>query len=178
MESEIVSHMLNMKAVHMYLGLGGCYCNICDPTKTQCLDKECTEAGFQILGNIDELHSFFSEVVQQDGEVAKAKNDYEARKGVTSRPIPTKDVKSVQVLHALLRCFDHFMKILIHVNVGVFDWSESTSSNNVLFSIRVKSELQERIQLEVHGIKLDFPDSTEKGDNGNIACELLHKQCH
>ena len=180
-KSEIVSHMLDMKAAHMYLGLGGCYCDLCDLTKIQCLDKERIEAGFQISRNIDELHSIFNEVVQEDGKVVKVKNDYDTRKGVTSKPIPTNDVKSVQVLHALLRSFDHFMKTVAHVKAGVFDWSESPSSYNNQFLKRAKAELQEKIQRKVHGIKWDFPDSTGKGGTtttGNIARELLYKKCH
>ena len=36
--SESTSHMLDMRAAHMNLELGGCYCDLCDVTKIQCLD--------------------------------------------------------------------------------------------------------------------------------------------
>ena len=105
----------------MNLGLGGCKCDLCDVTKIQCLDKERIEAGFQMSKNIEKLHDIFNEAVQENGEIAKAKNDYETRKGVTSNPIPTNNVKLVQVLHALLRCFDRFMKTVVQAVAGVFD---------------------------------------------------------
>ena len=71
--------------------------------------------------------------MQEDSEVAKAKNNYDTRKGVTSKPIPTNDIKSVQVLHAVLRCFDHFMKTVVHVIAGVCNWCESPSNYHNLF---------------------------------------------
>ena len=52
--------------------------------------------------------------MQKDGGVAKTKSDYETRKGVTSKPVPKNNVKSV-----LLRCFDHFMKTMVYVKAGV-----------------------------------------------------------
>ena len=52
----------------------------------------------------------------------KRKEDYNIRQGVTNKPIATNSVKSSQVLHALLRSFDHFMKTAVHVKAEVFDW--------------------------------------------------------
>ena len=121
--------------------------------------------------NIEELHDIFNEAVQENSEIAKAKNDYETRKGVTSKPIPTNNVKSVQVLHALLRCFDHFMKTVVHAVAGVFDWSESSSNRNNLFSKQAKLELQETSQRDVHGINWDLPDS----DNGKHCSRTTSK---
>ena len=64
----------------------------------------------------------------------KQTNDCCIWQGVTSKPIATNSVKSSQVLHALPRSFDHFMKIAVHVKSGVFDWSESPSSDSRQFT--------------------------------------------
>ena len=83
--------------------------------------------------DVDKLYEIFNEVVPEDGKTSTVKPDSVTRKGVTSKPIPTNDVKSVQELHALLRCFDHFMKKVIHVKVGAFDASELSSNYSNIF---------------------------------------------
>ena len=78
--------------------------------------------------------------------VYKRKDDYAEQTGPTTKPIPTNEVMSVQVLHALLRSFDHFMKIAVHLRACVLDWSESPSSINKQFLVKEKSEIQAHIE--------------------------------
>ena len=54
--------------------------------------------------------------------------DYPERQGITSKPILKEEILSVQVLHSLLRCFDHFMKIVTYVKAGVYNWLASEHS--------------------------------------------------
>ena len=63
------------------------------------------------------------------------------REGVTTKPIANNDVISQQVLHALLRTFDHYMKIAVRIKAGIFDWSESKTSVNNQFSKHAKQEI-------------------------------------
>ena len=90
------------------------------------------------------MNQIFEELVV-DGEIQRKKGDYDVRQGQIHKPIPIHDVKSTQVLNGLLRSFDHFMKALVHIKAGVFDWSEVEGGYNKLFIDRSKEELRESI---------------------------------
>ena len=149
---------------------------ICDLSKEDCMDTEQIEKGFQITRDIEGLHAIFSDLVQEDGSVLKMRNDYDTRAGLTTKPIATNNVLSVQVLHALLQTFDHFMKIAVHLRAAVFDWSESPTSHHKQFLVNAKKDIQKKIQDEI-GVQWDFPDPTGKGGTsttGNTARNILH----
>ena len=131
---NIISHMMDMKAAHLYLGLGGAFCDLCDFSKEQCHNVDVIANGFKINRTVQDLHTIFEDI-QQDGEVVKASGDYNIRGGLTTKPIPTSGVKSVQVLHGLLRSFDHFMKVCVHLLAHVYDWSESWNTARKLLHV-------------------------------------------
>ena len=110
---DIKSHMLGMKAAHLYLGTGGAYCDLCNLSKIQCLDIDCIFGGSTITCDVNDLHNIFDDLVQEDGTVMKQKDDYDRCGGQTAKTIPTNPVLSVQVHHALLRTFDHYMKCVV-----------------------------------------------------------------
>ena len=143
---NVVSHMMDMKAARLYLGLGGAYCDLCYTTKEGCNDPKRIEEGFEISRNVVDLHSIFDDLGQEDGTVIKTQNDYGECAGITTRPFPTNEVTSIQVLHALLRSFDHFMKIAVHLRAGVFDWSEPPTNINKQFLVNAKKEIQSHIE--------------------------------
>ena len=174
---DLKGWMMDRKAANLFTGLGGSYCDLCKYSKGECLDKNLVEEGFQITRDIEEINSIFEELVQDDGIVRKSKDDYAIQQGVTTKPIATRSVISQQVLHALLRCFDHYMKTGVHLKAVVYDWSESPSSINKGFLNKAKKDLQDRIYTDVHGTRWDLPDSAGKGGtttNGNIARDFLH----
>ena len=111
---NIQSFMLDRSASELYQGLDGAYCDLCDHSKEECLDIATVENGFSITRDIESLLAIFDELETEGGTVLKQKGDYSTRKGLIKKPIASHDVVSVQVLHALLRCFDHFMKTVIH----------------------------------------------------------------
>ena len=63
--------MMDLKAAHIYLGLGGAYCDLCSFSHKQCLDLDQIELGFEINRNINSLHYIFNELVQEDGSLVK-----------------------------------------------------------------------------------------------------------
>ena len=63
------------------------------------------------------------ELVHKDGSIHK-KSDYDIWGGLTTKGIPTNEVITVQVLHAL-RTVDHFIKTVVHLWAEVFNWPES-----------------------------------------------------
>ena len=112
---------MDMKAAHLYLSLGGCYCYLCTFSKDQCAVPEFVRTGFEITREVTDLHTIFNDLADEDGNVVKKRNDYDIRQGLTNKPIPTNPVYSLQVLHSLLRGFDHFMKLAVHLRAEVFD---------------------------------------------------------
>ena len=173
---EIKSHMMDMKAAHLFLGLGGAYCDLCSYSRDACHSLDIIQNGFQIDRDVETLHSIFQDLVQNDGSILKASGDYSTRAGLTTKPIPTDDCMSVQVLHALLRGFDHFMKINVHLAAGVYDWSETPTSRSKEFLQKYKQIIQNKL-FEKCGERWDLPDQTGKGGTtttGNTARKILH----
>ena len=171
----ILGHMLDRKAADLFTGLGGSYCDLCEFSKEQCLQKDIVECGFEITRDIETLNRIFDDLVNDDGVVEKSSGDYDTRSGVTNQPIAKHDVFSFQVLHGLLRTFDHFMKTVVHVTAGVVQWSVPKSSVYNQFLTETKSLLKEKIEKET-GIQWDKADAT--GNNGtsttgNTARNLL-----
>ena len=173
---NVASYMMDIKAANLYLGLGGAYCDLCDHSRADCHDPEVVRAGFEITRTVEDLYSLFEKVANDDGVVVKHRNDYDTRKGLTNKPIPNHEVISVQVLYALLRTFDHYMKIAVHLKAEVFEWTESDTSRYHQFLVAAKKEIQQKLE-EVLGERWDFPDGTGKGGTsttGNTARRILH----
>ena len=173
---NVSSHIMDMKAANLYLGLGGAYCDLCDHSRAECHDPDVVKAGFEITRSVADLHTVFEAVSDENGDVVKHRDDYSARKGLTNKPIPNHEVISVQVLHALLRTFDHYMKIAVHLKAEVFEWTESEASRYHKFLVATKKEIQSKLE-EVLGERWDFPDGTGKGGTsttGNTARNILH----
>ena len=123
------------------------------------------------------MHEIF-DVLEVDGVIQRRGGDYAVRQGQIHKPIPLHNVQSTQVLHRLLRSVDHFMKAVVHVKAGVFNWSEVKGSYNKLFIDTSKDELRASIKETLH-VKWDQPDPAGKGrttTTANTARILLHKQ--
>ena len=68
----IQGHMLDRKAADIFTGLGGSYCDPCDFSKDQCLQKDdIIESGFEIIRDINTLKQIFDELVNKDGSIEK-----------------------------------------------------------------------------------------------------------
>ena len=175
---EIIGYMMDRKAANAYLGLQGSYCDLCSFSKQQCHLPEIIEDGFYIDRNIESIRAIFDELSDEQGVVARKRDDYVSRAGVTQRPIASTDVTSFQVLHGLLRTFDFVMKLIYHLRAEVLDWKEGASNIYLRFLKEAKSEIQESI-LTKTGIKLDFPDSSGHGGTtttGNVARRVLFQE--
>ena len=173
----IVAYMMDLKATHLFLGVGGAYCDLCFYSKEECFSKEIVNQGFFITRDVQSMHNIFNDLVQEDGSILKKTQDYHVRFGQTTKPIAIAscDVNTYQILHALLRLFDIFMNTTVHCKARVFTWSVPDSSRMKEFIKTARLQLQEHIK-NCLNIKWDFPDSTGKGGTstkGNIARELL-----
>ena len=171
----ILGHMLDRKAADIFTGLGGSYCDLCDFSKEQCLQKDIVQNGFEITRDIETLNSIFEKLVSEDGVLKRTPGDYDTRSGMTNQPITEHDVFSFQVLHGLLRTFDHFMKTVVHVTAGVLQWSVPQHSVYNQFLSDNKHVLQDKIETET-GISWDKADPTGNSGTsttGNTARRLL-----
>lgn len=139
LRAKVVSHMLDGKAAKLYTGLGGAYCDLCHLSKKDSADSDIIEGGFRITRDISEVIDFFADEdnTDEDGQVKKKKDDYETRAGITQKPIADQQVLSTQVLHTLLRTFDHFMEVVVHTMAGVFTWSASSWESHFLDKAKV-----------------------------------------
>ena len=97
--------MMDRKAANAYFGLQGSYCDLSSFSKQQCHLPEIIEDGFYIDRNIESIRAIFDELSDEQGVVARKRDDYVSRAGVTQCPIASTDVTSFQVLHGLLRTF-------------------------------------------------------------------------
>jgi hypothetical protein len=170
--------MMDRKAADMYLGCTGAYCDLCTKSKDECMQQIKNRESFTIDRNVETMHRIFDELVDEDGDITKYVDDYDTRQGQIHKPIPTHQVLSTQVLHGLLRSFDHFMKTVVHVKAGVENWSEIPGSYNKLFIDSSKSDLRSSLK-ESLGVKWDQPDPAGKGGTtttGNTARLLLHSR--
>ena len=113
--------MWDRKAADILLGTGGAYCDLCTYSKEECLDTELIESGMTINRTVESCNDIFEKLQDDEGYIFKERGDYPERQGITSKPILKEEILSVQVLHSLLRCFDHFMKILTYVKAGVYN---------------------------------------------------------
>ena len=174
--------MWDRKAANIMLGVGGAYCDLCTAPKEHCCIITRVQHGFEINRTVENSHAIFEELVQDDGvTVTKARGDYSGRTGVTTKPIVEQNIWSVQVLHLLLRSFDHFMKIVVRVHASVHEWTDFESMKIkppvARFVINSKREIQQ--QLKEVGKRWDFPDSAGKGGTtttGPVAKSILHDE--
>ena len=172
---KLGSYMMDRKGTDYYLGVAGAVCDLCSLSKNKCHNINIVSEGINIDRDIDSLHRIFEELVQEDGNILKRKKDYNIRKGVCNKSIATNQAFCIQVLHSLLRCFDSFMKAVVHVKAGVFDWSDAKPEHKIKLG-DAKHKLQNKI-VEETGVKWDFPDKTGKGGNttiGNNCKRLIH----
>ena len=139
MKLKIASHMLDGKAAKIYNGLGGAYCDLCQLPKVDSNDLEIIEAGFSIDRTKSDIDNFFDDPdnIDEDGNIVKRVNDYLIRLGITQKPIAEHMVLSTQVLHTLLRTFDHFMEVVVHMKAAVFSWSASSWQKTFLKNAKV-----------------------------------------
>ena len=169
--------MFDRKAADSYLGCTGAYCDLCTHSKEVCVQKVKHRETFVIDRDVQTMHQIFDDL-EVDGVIQRSTGDYAVRQGQIHKPIPLHNVQSTQVLHGLLRSFDHFMKALVHVKAGVFHWSEVKGSYNKLFIDNSKDELRKSLEETLH-VKWDQPDPAGKGGTtttGNTARILLHKK--
>ena len=97
--------------------------------------------------------------------VDQRSHDQKVRMGVTQEPLIDFDqISMLSPLHSFMRFFDMILKIIYHLNAGIFKWSDDKNVLGSSFQLlktskdNVKAIIKEKTDLSV-----DVPDSTGKG---------------
>ena len=114
--------MWDRKVSDYLIGTFGAYCDLCTYSMEMCSQKDVVADGIEINRTVESCNTVFETLANQDNQITKRKGDYNVRQGITSKPLLKTSILSVQVLHSLLRILDHFMKIIVHVIAGHFEW--------------------------------------------------------
>lgn len=173
---HVVAHYMDRKASNLLLVKGGAYCDLCSVSRSGCHCIAVVESGFLITRDINSMHAIFDDLYDPDVDtIKKMPNVYDVQAGQTHKPIPEVEVRPVQVLHALLRCFEHWIKVIYHLIAGIKRWTESKYDKGYQFIELAKHQLQHKIQ-SATGESWDFVDGTGHGGSsttGNVARNLL-----
>ena len=63
---NVASHMMDLKAANLYLGLGGSYCDLCEYSRADCHDPDVVRAGFQITRTVADMQALFQENIDEE----------------------------------------------------------------------------------------------------------------
>ena len=74
-KGNVASHMLDLKAANLYLGLVGAYCDLCNHSRADCHDPDVVRDGFEITMNVADLQSLFEEVTDNNGVIIKHREE-------------------------------------------------------------------------------------------------------
>lgn len=172
---KTLAYCLDRKAANLYLGLMGGFCDLCNKSKEECRDPSRVEQGFEINRSIEETMDILDLLFnKEEGAITKRAGDYEARTGVSHQPTAEVNAPSIQVLHALLRAFDHFTDTCVRLNAGVKVWGKGSARQDQ-FVAAEKKKIQADIAKST-GIRWDYVDSNTQGGTtttGNTVRRLL-----
>ena len=105
-------------------GLGGAFCILCTCTRD---DAIVLEQQFDINRSGEQIKNIW--IMLDSQQLKKRPHDQEVRMGVTQEPLASlEDVAILSPLHGMLRYFDFIMKIVYHLNAGIYNWSEEKNS--------------------------------------------------
>ena len=79
--------MKDFKIRQLESGLQGAHCLLCYSTPSEQKDIHKTESGFPIEQTASDTIELYKEILDEYGEVKRRVNDYETRKGLTSKPL-------------------------------------------------------------------------------------------
>ena len=157
-------------------GCGGAFCQLCTCTRDDAIDLE---MHFEINRSGDQTNEIWRQLCS--GEMVKKPHDQAVRMGVTREPIVAfEDVAMISPLHCNFRFFDTLMKIIYHLNAGIFVWSDD---KNVLGSgyesLKIsKGNIRKTLKEQTH-LAVDMPDATGKGGTsttGNVIHSMLSRE--
>ena len=159
-------------------GRGGAFCLLCTCTRE---DARNLELQFSIDISGDQIQDIWRKLTT--GELVKRPHDQKVRMGVTQEPLIEFDqISMLSPLHAFMRFFDTLLKIIYHLNAGIFKWSDDKNVLGSSFQLlkNSKDTVKAIIKEKTH-LSIDIPDSTGKGGTsttGNVIHTIMSKECN
>ena len=165
--------LIDGKMRSLLSGRGGAFCVLCTCTRENACNPE-LQFSIDISG--DKIQDIWRKLTS--GELIKRSHDQHVRMGVTQEPLIDFDqISMLSPLHAFMRFFDTILKIIYHLNAGIFKWSDD---KNVLGSsfqlLKTSKDTVKAIIKEKTHLSVDVPDSTGKGGTsttGNVIQVLV-----
>ena len=157
----------------MLSGLGGAFCVLCTCTRVDAIDLD---LNFDINRSSNQIQNIWEKLLS--GDMVKKPHDQSVRMGVTGEQIIAfEDIGMLSPLHSILRFFDFMLKIVYHLNAGIFNWSDG---KNVLGSDyeklkNSKDNVRKSLREGTHSA-VDIPDATGKGGTtttGNVIHSII-----
>lgn len=169
--------MIDGKMRETLSGIGGGFCKLCTCNRDEAI---CINHSFIINRSEAQTSNVWNQLTT--GELRKKPCDSNVRFGVTREPLVDLDMLLlVSPLHATLRTGDTILKIIYHLNAGLFNWSDEKSKlGDDGYLLLKESKVRVRASIkEGTSISVDMPDSTGKGGTsttGNVVHELMSKE--
>ena len=117
---NLTMSLIDGKMRSLLSGLSGAFCILCTCTRNGAID---IEQQFDIDRDGQQIQEIWRKLVS--GELVKKPHDQAVRMGVTREPlVALEDIAMLSPLHCLLRIFDFILKIVYHLNAGIFNWAD------------------------------------------------------
>ncbi|CAF1467991.1 unnamed protein product [Didymodactylos carnosus] len=110
----------------MESGLGGADCLLCTSRRSdwkdlkKLVDFDC----FAIDRTAAKTLDLYKQLLKDDGEIEKSKDDYNTRQGLISKPLLSSDQHFITITHQYINGVTWILKIIYHLRSSVLNWSE------------------------------------------------------
>ncbi|CAF1567730.1 unnamed protein product, partial [Didymodactylos carnosus] len=139
---KIEASMKDMKVRMAESGLGGAECLMCSTKQEDWKDtKKISDPDFfNINRTAEKTLELYYQLVDNDDNILKRKNDYGTRAGLTSEPVSTNDQHFITITHQYINGTSWFLRIMSHMRADILWW------------IVLGKDKQERIEKEKNTI--------------------------
>ncbi|CAF4068911.1 unnamed protein product [Rotaria sordida] len=157
---KIEASMKDMKVRMAESGLGGAQCLMCSTKQEDWKDlKKISDPNFfHINQTAEKTLALYNQLVDNDGNILKCKNDYDTRTGVTSKPLSINDQHFITITHQYINGTSWILKIMSHMRANILSWIIHGKDKQNRISKEKKAMLT--IIQDKTGLRFDQCDST------------------
>lgn len=121
---KIMDTMKDLKLKKSCSRLLGADCIICKSQVPDWSNPSKIKEGFVINRTAKETTQLYQQLVDEDGQIARAGGDFQTREGLTQKPITTSNQHSITVTHSYINGTSWFIKLLARLKREFFVWVE------------------------------------------------------
>ena len=145
--------MKDLKFKRTISGLKGAKCILCNTKAEDWTSIERVMDGFPITHSAEESLQIYYDLVDDDGNIPRTRDDFHIRKGLTAKPITSSDQHSVTITHAYINGTGWFLKFLYRCHIDYRSWIEHSDPRGEPIR-RSKERVLKHLE-ENHGLILD-----------------------